>query len=253
MNDDVKWCSSSMLRSASSRGASRRNPRLEACHPFGDNGQVKMYRWEALPLWSMGEKYVDLHQAKRNQERWSTWEDQVRHHLVKWNAQGKGMILIGFLFYRSHVVSRETRLLDRHRTIKRGSRLSFSVSVGESSNLCILASSSFLVLIWLISLWGFGACCDFHNKLKFTENGFRMKNLLYFRFWSFSRFIFYREVSPFYIWFYTPLLDYDVFLHHLVVLVVVIPTSPRTSKTEFGYSRYARFSVGVFLQFLHGR
>ena len=24
---------------------------------------------------------------------------------LKWNAQGKGMILIGFLFYRSHVVS----------------------------------------------------------------------------------------------------------------------------------------------------
>ena len=112
-----------------------------------------------------------------------------------------------------------------------------------------LPSSSFLVLIWLISLWGFGACRDLDNKLKFTENGFRMKNLLRFRFWSFSRFIFYREVSPFYIWFYTPLLDYDVFLHHLVVLVVVIPTSPRTSKTEFGYSSYARFSVGIFLQF----
>ena len=62
---------------------------------------------------------------------------------VKWNAQGKGMILLGFLFYRSHV-SRETGLLDRHRTIKRGSRLSFSVSVGESSNLCILAFIIFL-------------------------------------------------------------------------------------------------------------
>ena len=30
---------------------------------------------------------------------------------LKWiNAQGKGMILIGFLFYRSHVVSGETGL-----------------------------------------------------------------------------------------------------------------------------------------------
>ena len=112
-----------------------------------------------------------------------------------------------------------------------------------------LPSSSFLVFIWLISLCGFGACCDLHNKLKFTENGFRMKNLLRFRFWSFSRFIFYREVSPFYIWFYTPLLDYDVFLHHLVVLVVVIPTSPRTSKSEFGWKRYCSFRFAVSVSF----
>ncbi len=112
-----------------------------------------------------------------------------------------------------------------------------------------LPSSSFLVLIWIFSVWGFGACCDLHNKLKFTENGFRMKNLLRFRFWSFSRFIFYREVSPFYIWFYTPLLDYDVFLHHLVVLVVVIPTSPRTSKSEFGWKRYCSFRFAVSVSF----
>jgi len=36
-------------RSASSRGASRRNPRLEACHPFRDNVHVKMCLREALP------------------------------------------------------------------------------------------------------------------------------------------------------------------------------------------------------------
>ena len=29
---------------------------------------------------------------------------------LKWNAQGKGMILIGFLFYRSHGASWETGL-----------------------------------------------------------------------------------------------------------------------------------------------
>jgi hypothetical protein len=29
---------------------------------------------------------------------------------IKWNAQGKGMILIGFLSYRSHGVSCETGL-----------------------------------------------------------------------------------------------------------------------------------------------
>ena len=39
---------------------------------FGDNGHVKMFLREALPSWCMGERYVSLHQAKRNQEMWST-------------------------------------------------------------------------------------------------------------------------------------------------------------------------------------
>ena len=29
--------------------ASRKDPMLEACHPFGDNGQVKMCLREAFP------------------------------------------------------------------------------------------------------------------------------------------------------------------------------------------------------------
>ena len=51
----------------------------------------------------------------------------------------------------------------------------------ESSNLCILGISSFLVLIWLFTLLGFGACRDLHDKTKFFENGFSMENLLRFR------------------------------------------------------------------------
>jgi hypothetical protein len=39
-----------------------------------------------------------------------------------------------------------------------------------------------------------------------------------------------REVKPFIIWFYPPLLNYDVSLHKVVELFVVIPTSPRSSK-----------------------
>ena len=42
------------------------------------------------------------------------------------------------------------------------------------------------------------------------------------------------KVLPFYVWFYSPLLDNDVSLYILVDLFIVIPTSPRTSKTEFG-------------------
>ena len=43
------------------------------------------------------------------------------------------------------------------------------------------------------------------------------------------------------IWFYPPLLDYDVSLYILVELIVTIPRSPRSSKTEFGCERYVRF------------
>ena len=55
----------------------------------------------------------------------------------------------------------------------------------------------------------------------------------------------YREVKPFPIWFYLQLLDNDVSLHILVVLVVVISTSPRTSKTEFVCKSYGVFRIGV--------
>ena len=57
--------------------------------------------------------------------------------------------------------------------------------------------------------------------------------------------VLYREVKPFPIWFYLTLLDNDVSLHILVMLIVVIPTSPRTSKTEFGCKSYYRFRIGV--------
>jgi hypothetical protein len=57
------------------------------------------------------------------------------------------------------------------------------------------------------------------------------------------------EVKPFIIWFYPPLLDYDVSMHKVVELVVVIPTSPRSSKTESGCSSYCRFRFGVSASF----
>ena len=54
-----------------------------------------------------------------------------------------------------------------------------------------------------------------------------------------------RMVLPFSIWFYPFLLDYDVSLYVLVELIVTIPTSPRSSKTESGSKSYARFGIGV--------
>jgi hypothetical protein len=55
-----------------------------------------------------------------------------------------------------------------------------------------------------------------------------------------------REVKPFIIWFYPPLLDYDVSMDEVVELVVVIPISPKSSKTESGFSSYCCF-ISVFL------
>ena len=73
---------------------------LEACHLYGDHGDVKTCLKDSLSHRSMGEQFARLHQARasvHNQERWN-------------NAQGKGMILIGFLFYRSHGGCWETGL-----------------------------------------------------------------------------------------------------------------------------------------------
>jgi hypothetical protein len=56
-----------------------------------------------------------------------------------------------------------------------------------------------------------------------------------------------REVRPFIIWFYPPWLYYDVSLHKVVELVVVIATSPRSSKTESGCSSYCCFHFGIFV------
>jgi hypothetical protein len=58
-----------------------------------------------------------------------------------------------------------------------------------------------------------------------------------------------REVKPFFIWFYPPWLDYDVSMHRLVELVVVIPTSHRSSKTESRCSSYGRFGFSCFCLF----
>ena len=147
----------------------------------------------------MGEQFARLHQAKRDQVKWIMRKAKV------W--------------------------LDRidSRAFKRSSRVSsLIVSSEESSNLCNFASlpSSFLVLIWHLSLCGFRACRYLQYKLKFIKNGFHMHSPLCFRYWRFYRFIVFREVKPFIIWFYPPLLDYDVSVQKVVELVVVIPTSP---------------------------
>ena len=56
------------------------------------------------------------------------------------------MILIGFLFYRSHGVVGRPGFRIGNRTIKRGSHVTFSVSVVERSNLCIIG----IILSWFL-------------------------------------------------------------------------------------------------------
>ena len=62
----------------------------------------------------------------------------------------------------------------------------------------------------------------------------------------------FREVNPFIIWFYPPYLDYDVFVHNIEDLVLVIPTSPSSQKSESGCSSYGRFGFSSFCS-LQGR
>jgi hypothetical protein len=57
----------------------------------------------------------------------------------------------------------------------------------------------------------------------------------------------YSLVKPFIIWFHPPLLDYDVSMDEGVELVLVIPTSPSSSKTESGCKSYVLFVLMIFL------
>ena len=60
---------------------------------------VKICRRGASPILVYGGATCES-SPKRNRGRW-----KIVFFDLKWiNAQGKGMILIGFLFYRSHVV-----------------------------------------------------------------------------------------------------------------------------------------------------
>ena len=60
---------------------------------------------------SMGEQFGSLHPARTIKKGVPSWGDQDCHHQAQAEyAQGKGMILIGFTFYRSRSGSCETGL-----------------------------------------------------------------------------------------------------------------------------------------------
>src|SRR3954462_905994 len=76
-----------------------------------------------------------------------------------------------------------------------------------------------------------------------------MHSLLRFQCWRFYWFVFLKEVKPFFIWLYPPLLDYYVFLYDLVELIVLFKTSPRSSKSESGCKSYGCFRIGLSASF----
>ena len=130
--------------------------------------------------------------------------------------------------------------------------------IGVFTGLSFLERSNSLLVVfsshdglWCVYAGSFWACDYLLNKPNTVENGVQMKNILRFRCWRFYPSFFSIEVLPFYTWFHPPYLYYDVSRHNLVVLVVVIPMSPRTSKMESGYKIIVVFIL-VFLQFFRG-
>ena len=71
-----------------------------------DNGQVKMFLKVALPYYGWGS--ISQAFTKRSAIKKGGPLEEIKIVIIylKWNVQGKCMILIGFLFYRSHGVSK---------------------------------------------------------------------------------------------------------------------------------------------------
>ena len=167
---------------------------------------------------------------------------------IKWNEQGKGMILIDLIFYRSHVSGRPGFRI--YSVLSRGALkwVTWSHLCGELKPLhtCI---SSFLVLVWLLSLWEFRACVHLHTKLQFIKNGFHINILLHFWCSRFYRFVFSKRGQTLSLWLPPHMMDYDVSLHNLEEFFVAIPTSPRSLKSESEWKSYYSFRFVVSVSF----
>ena len=121
------------------------------------------------------------------------------------------------------------------------------VSFGESSNLCILGIiflGSYLCFLHVLfqSLSCASIQAQVHQKRISNEK------LIVFLILKVLPIVPLQRGQNFTIWFYPPMMYYDVSLHNLVVLVVASSTSPRSSKTESGVKRYRTFSKGDFLE-----
>ena len=79
---------------------------LEACHIFDGNGYVKIcqMRISILSMEELVEYSSSKSKSAQSRKVFHLEEDKIVIIYLKWNAQGKCMILIGFIFYRSHGV-----------------------------------------------------------------------------------------------------------------------------------------------------
>ena len=133
----------------------------------------------------MGEQSTNLHWAKRNQERYS--------HLTRSRSSSPSSSGIhkakvsswqGFYFTGVMVqVGRPGYKIDT--VLSRGALERALAYQSERAQTFAYFTSSFLVLIWLLSWWGLGACRDFNDKLKSFENEIWLHLLLHFRWWRF--------------------------------------------------------------------
>jgi hypothetical protein len=159
---------------------------LEACHLYCDHGYVKICLKRVSSIVEYGEAIRKTSPSKLNQERWSNLrrsrsslstssgmlKEKIKIVIIhlKWNAQGKGMIVLGFLFTGLMVLVVRPGYRIGSRTIKRGSWVSnLIVSFGESSNLCILGiiflgSHLGFIHVRFYSLWLFAWQALAHQK-----------------------------------------------------------------------------------------
>ena len=80
---------------------------LGSCQPFEDKGQVKFCLCGASPILVYGGASCEPSPSEAQSRKVVRLEEmKIVFFDLKWiNAQGKGMILIGLLFHRSHDVS----------------------------------------------------------------------------------------------------------------------------------------------------
>ena len=84
---------------------SRRDHMLDACHPLGDRGYEKICLKRSSPVVEYGGANHKSSSSKRYQERWSnSRKSRPSSSSSSGLCARQRYILIGFLFYRSHVV-----------------------------------------------------------------------------------------------------------------------------------------------------
>ena len=99
------------------------------CGLINTHVQVKMCRRVLLPYWCMGEQHVNLHQAKRNQERWFAFRRWRSSSSTSSGLSARQRYDLDRVFSFTGLmllVERPGYRLDS-RTIKRGSRPNISI------------------------------------------------------------------------------------------------------------------------------